>query len=72
MNRWRWAALVVLVVGLGASFLFVPYSSGGCPTIHKLECDETGQGLRMMAGLLTLFITFILIVVGALANPEER
>jgi hypothetical protein len=72
MNRWRWSALIVLIVGLAASFLLVPYSRGDCPTLAKAVCDETGPGLRIMAIMLTLFVTFILIVIGALANPEER
>jgi hypothetical protein len=72
MNRWRWAALIVFLVGLAASFLLVPYSQGSCPDRVKAVCDETGSGLRMMAVLLTLFVTFTLIVIGALANPEER
>jgi hypothetical protein len=74
MNRWRWAALAVLVVGFAVAFLLVPYSSGACPDGlfgSKPACDETGQGLRMMAALLTLFIAFIVFIVGALANPGE-
>jgi hypothetical protein len=62
MNKWRWAALAVLVVGLAVSFLVVPYSSGGCDT-----ASDCGPGLyfRIMSVMLTLLVAFVLFVIGA-------
>lgn len=48
MNRWRWAALAVLVVGLAVSFLVVPYGSGDCDT-----ASDCGPGAVTLFGLGT-------------------
>jgi hypothetical protein len=70
MNKWRWAALTVLVVGLAVSFLVVPHSSGGCD-----DASDCGPGLylRIMSVMLTLLVAFVLFVVGATTDqPGTR
>ena len=67
MNRWRWAALAVLVVGLAVSFLVVPYSSGGCDNAG--DCGP-GLYLRIMSVMLTLLVAFVLFVIGPLADTD--
>jgi hypothetical protein len=65
MNRWRWAALAVLMVGLALSFLVVPHSNGGCD-----DTSDCGPGLylRIMSVMLTLLVAFVLFVIGALTD----
>ena len=68
MNRWRWAAFVVVVVGLAISFLVVPYSSGGCD-----DASDCGPGLylRIMSVMLTLLVAFIFFVIGSLTDGDR-
>jgi hypothetical protein len=65
MNRWRWAALAVLVVGLAISFLVVAYSSGGCDAASA--CGP-GPYLRIMSVMLTLLAAFVLFAIGAMSD----
>jgi hypothetical protein len=64
MNRWRWMALAVAIVGVAVSFLVVPYGQGDCPNGNS--CGSVGPGFRMLGVLLTALTTFVLLVVGAI------
>jgi hypothetical protein len=65
MNRWRWAALAVVVVGLAVAFLVVPYSGGDCDVAS--DCGS-GPYLRIMSVMLTLLVAFVLFVIGAMCD----
>jgi uncharacterized membrane protein len=68
MNRWRWAALAVIAIGLAVSFFLIPYSSGACD-----DGGTCGAGpyLRVMAVMLTVLVGFIFVVVGALTDAAD-
>lgn len=67
MNRWKWAALAVLVFGLLVAFVVLPYQP---------SCDDDGNcsnnGWRLLGILATLMVSFLLLVVGALSEPRKR
>ena len=67
MNRWRWVALAVVVIGLAVSFLVVPYSSGDCDTAS--DCGP-GLYLRIMSVMFTLLLAFVLFVIGAMVDTD--
>ena len=68
MNRWRWAALAVFVIGLAFSFLVVPYSSGDCD-----DASDCGPGLylRIMSVMLTLLVAFVFFVIGVMTDQSD-
>ncbi|MGB7806634.1 MAG: hypothetical protein WBM72_13640 [Actinomycetota bacterium] len=69
MNRWHWAALAVMVVGLAVAFLVGSYSSGACDTAS--DCGP-GLYLRIMSVMLTLLVAFVLFVIGATTDKGTR
>jgi hypothetical protein len=67
MNKWRWAALAAVVIGLAISFLVVPYSGGDCDDVS--DCGPGGY-LRIMSMMLTLLVAFVLFVIGAMTDTD--
>jgi hypothetical protein len=65
VNRWRWAALGVLVFGLAASLFLVPFEAA---------CDDSGCnstiGFQLMGIIGTLLITLVLFAIGAVDEPS--